>query len=324
MGTCQSVQCCTPDEVNSDTEEKQCCSKCFIKCCSLKWKIKPVEEKSKILIPHNNDDTARHDNFGANLCTFKESRTDGSVCYIHYMEDVDTGEPAGQMKINNEDEFVFVNEDFVQDMTHQEVMDRFRNVKVDGTTQLNLVLRRKNIWVKSNAVLVPDGSDDGHPVAKHLKYNKSKTSEESKTKHRYKVPGEQHFLDISNGIVSLAKINNCEETTIFWRRERYLQDNGNKMPIIFEVALSDETMRWYIGIEEEKVVLKENEPYWFRMTQTGEKCLGYEKRTFNQMKLKALPKHKPGETSNCEFEQTPLDCSFPRERGDDFASTHNG
>ncbi|XP_045200542.2 uncharacterized protein LOC123554445 isoform X2 [Mercenaria mercenaria] len=241
-------------------------------------KIRKPEKKSHILIPHNRADKPEGDDFGAYLCTFKDKLKDGSVYYRHFLVDIDDAGPADQMKIDNNDEMVLLNENFVPELTHNEVLALFRDVKVDGISRFTLVLRRvrakKWEWIETSAILAPDKHTDDHPVVERVEFKelRGERIEVPKSKHLYKVPGTQQYLDICDGKVSIdtLKHDDSDRTKIITKRAKYWQDDGDQIHINFAAALCDEEMKWYIGIDRDKVVLK-REPVWFKMIKVGSK-----------------------------------------------------
>ncbi|XP_053404344.1 uncharacterized protein LOC128558592 isoform X2 [Mercenaria mercenaria] len=274
-------------------------------------KQKPDQE-SNIVIPHKNADKPEGDDFGAKLWTFIEKKRDGSVYHRHLLVHVVPTEPAGQMRIEDNDELVLVNDVFVPVLTHTEVLNIFHHVQVDGKTRLLLVVRRvktkkKWSWIETSAILTADKSPDEGPVVEYPEYKRFKGEryEMPKSKHIYKVPGTQKYLDISDrGIcVDILQNDSPDKTKVIWKRCIYkLVDNEGH--IDFAAALSDETMMWYIGINQRTndIILK-NKPEWFKMITSGsnirfqfkDQYLGYDRES-GQVKA---------QTSNCVFEELP-------------------
>ncbi|XP_045200547.2 uncharacterized protein LOC123554447 [Mercenaria mercenaria] len=268
------------NRVNSN--RKTCtCFGSFTVCLKKKknfLKIKKPDQKSDILIQHNSADRLEGDEFGAHLCTFKDKLKDGSIYNRHFLVDIETGGTVYQMKIDNNDEIVLLNEEFVPELTHNEVLALFRGVKVDGISRFTLVLRRvrtkKWEWIETSAILAPDRHTDDHPFVERVEFKelRGEKIEVPKSKHLYKVPGTQQYLDICDGKVSIdtLKHDDSNRTKIITKRAKYWQDGGDQIHINFAAALSDEEMKWYIGFDRDKIVLK-REPVWFKMIKVGSK-----------------------------------------------------
>ncbi|XP_060604320.1 uncharacterized protein LOC132757144 isoform X2 [Ruditapes philippinarum] len=307
-----------PDNENSIRKRDRSNNTISCLCWSFKRKrrfptIRTPDARSDIYIPHTGADKPMGDEFGARLITFRDNRKDGSPYYRHFLERIVQNGPADQMRIDDRDELVLVNEKFAPQFTHDAVCDMFRRVKVDGKTRFTLVIRRiqenrkrKWEWIETSAILAPDKTIEEHPTIENLKFKELESDEIEFpiSQHLYKVPQTQQYLDVCDGSVKLGvmKGNKSDRSKVIWKKAKYWQDNNDDIHINFAAALVDYTKKWYIAIDGGKIVLKK-EPYWFKMITIGGKIrfqaddvyLGYD-----TTRCEVKP-----EVSQCTFEELP-------------------
>ncbi|XP_060604318.1 uncharacterized protein LOC132757143 [Ruditapes philippinarum] len=233
---------------------------------------RPPEQETQIIIWYDE----KQEDFEATLQTYKTFEKNGDIVYRHFLVNVSKTGPAGQMRIENYDEILVMNEEGVPDKTHDEVVGIFNKVKVDGRTRFCLVLRRKPtgkwVWIETSAVLAPESTrlPDNQPIVEKTKFQSLDNNYiESATNNRYKISGTQRYLAIRDQRVMTSVLTDTDNTdaNMMCKVQRYWQDGEGR--VYFQAALCDEKRRNFIGVDREKNIIVKNEPEWFDISELG-------------------------------------------------------
>lgn len=232
------------------------------------------DQNSKILIPHNDADTPEGDPFGAWIATYNTHTAEGRPYYHHFFVQVEADGPADKMKVKENDELVLLNGHFVPNISHDDLLNVFHKVKVDGKTRLYLVIRRKREdvaknkkweWIETSAVLAPD-----HRSTNDERYKSLGDDDIIVLHYQYKVPGTQLFIAISGDRV-LADVMtgypDQDETKHILTKAKHV--NCPDETIKFTATLSDKKMDSYIGMNDSNEIILMHKPIWFEMTYEG-------------------------------------------------------
>lgn len=259
-------------------------------CFPFRWKSRGSAPKtepdssSPVKIQRENAE----EEFGVILTTYMyiKRRRRRKLCYRHILTKVEQNGPGGQMRLEDGDELLLINEEFVQNLEHESVLKLLSSVKIDGQSRFELLIRRLKckrarktwIWIKTSAVLAPDSHPhpifDDHPVVEDVEYKRvAGNKTEIKTLQMYKVRGTQLYLEIQDGQVdaALCKGTDQDKRKIICKRQRYWQDGGGE--VHFEAALSDVNEENYIAFGPEDEIMIQKEPLWFDQAERGSDIL---------------------------------------------------
>lgn len=245
---------------------------CLAICCTQQ----PSEEKSTVFIQHfRATDSCLGDKFGADIETVHQP--DKTGYYRHYLTDIENGGVAYHMKIRPRDQLVMLNEFFVPDLNHEDVIGLFSKVPVDSHTKLTLILlrfcpdKRQWEWISSSALLVPEYLKE--PIVRNLQYEESfGRSTEDKHMCRLNVDGTELYLTLSDGKVmaevsklgkSVDKYNIC-----IWQKLFVDECTGD---VYSRVCLYREEHgdRTYVNAQPDGFIIGKNNPQWFGRRDEG-------------------------------------------------------
>lgn len=273
--------------------------------------------KKRIHIPHWSYGRLEEDEFGASLYTFEDTVRDGVKYYRHYLEKIKPDSPAEKMGIEEKDEIVLLLGCFVPDKKQQNVLKLFHKIKVDGKTRFVMVIRRRRVkwvWLELSAILAPEMETEQYPIVEkpESKTLSSNSHELSETPRFYKVPGSELYLQINNGIVSVDVMNGrTDETKVIWKRE-YVYQAGGTEDFKFEASLADETKKLYVTIDRNKNIVLDSKPQLFQLFVLGDKVRFRANDTY--LGCDRAAKQVKAQVSNCEFQEFPVQSSFPLKR----------
>ncbi|KAL4220281.1 hypothetical protein ACF0H5_020689 [Mactra antiquata] len=276
-------------------------------------KTKPIGE-SYVQIQHLVNETLLLDDFGAELKTYKTHTPDGHQYYRHIFKDVLPNSPAKEMKLREECEIVLLNGVFVPDLDHNEVLKLFIDVKVDGLTRFELVVRYVDkveqkktwVWFETSAVLddsTPD-HERGHsyPTVEDERYEVLPDKQtEIKMICRLRIKGTRWFIVIGSDSVSFSL-----KPSTLRVNGRYKQDESGN--VTFTATICDMDENNYIALSENTVTIIHT-PYWFGMQQTGSNFVFRSDGKFlvYDMRRNMLSTSNTEANKYCQFEKITLD-----------------
>lgn len=242
------------------------------------WNVQPRTDTSPLYIKHAQatDDPVLGDRFGA---SFETKRIDGY--YRHIIRHVDVNGVADNMKLNDGDELVLINEGFVPELDHKTILQLFSGVPVDQHTRFTLVLRRplkdeKWEWVTTSAILVPELEKP--PEVRELRLDRDKGN----TKlfdhwYRIQIDGTQLFLIISDGEIRVQVASgDLKDYNICVRSKcvvNPLSGDISYYACLFGVHHEEISKNNYLHVNGTGEIGLDREPQWFGYGRKGRKMI---------------------------------------------------
>ncbi|XP_053404064.1 uncharacterized protein LOC123554441 isoform X2 [Mercenaria mercenaria] len=215
---------------------------------------------------------------------------------------------ASEMKLKNDDEIVLMNGDvFAPSITHNEALQIFLKIKVDGRSSFKMVIRRKKVpgccggsgwtWIELSTTFTLKREIE-HPIkvvtqSQLLRRNRMEMSFNSL--YLYKIQGTQRYITIDNGHVYTDTLAGDESDMTKRLLKHEIVSQYRNEDFSFTVALSDHTRSWFIADDKKGRIVLRRKPCWFGFTCAGgivtfktkrRNYLAYD-HTNNQLRLRA-------------------------------------
>lgn len=255
-------------------------------CCTSNQEREPVsilERGTTVKMGVECDDSLVYETFGIRICTKELASEDGTCACSHTVQKVIKNGPADKMGIRKGDEVILINGlHFAPYLSHSELLELFRDIKIDGTTTLALVLNRRSrslgifssvLWVDTSAVLAPDKLSTGkQPTVINEQIHRIKDAVyNSKSENLYQISGAQKFLEICNNAVSAGVMTgtDSDKNKAILRTTRISRTKGDITSFTYESTLSDTSKKQFINIVGAEIVLQDTSA-WFNMKMNGD------------------------------------------------------
>ncbi|XP_052795691.1 uncharacterized protein LOC128228427 [Mya arenaria] len=233
--------------------------------------------------------------FGAALTTECKNKKDVNKLktYKHFFSNVKEGSVAQQLQLDNDDEIITIEDEFVPNDKHKAVLGYFAKEQTDGHRRLHLIVRREIrdgsvCCYEISAQLSRVSVDRTHSVvrAQNTRLTLNRPTEDMPLKiqveHMYRVKGTDQYMQVTPTAATANHLlgNDMDKRVI---KISKLEITGRPF---LKVALASYDRKWYIGVTDGENVGVTNTETWFTQIKRGTevmflyngKVLAYDKR----------------------------------------------
>lgn len=309
--------------LRSDSEHLTCIFACF--------SIKPGHStnplRSQIKIGHPLQDHVLGDDFGAEIESHPYKDQFHDSYFLHFFTNIEQNSVAQHLTLREYDELVLLNDEFVPNMTHDELVAKFKALPVDSHTQLKLIIRRiqkkhdkketEYQWIQIQAILVPEYDREPSTIVKECHTELLESAPSGTTTMCLKLQDSSKYMSIHNHIIGTCLLqgdesDNIAHITLNWR----IVVSSQSAPQTYFLASLFSDQNGYVSVKDQEVNLTE-QPFEFMYSKEGgltsfrvkDKYLGYNGDTIalksQPFKFEAFPamnlKFHPNANPNSSF-----------------------
>ncbi|KAL3848395.1 hypothetical protein ACJMK2_019253 [Sinanodonta woodiana] len=274
---------------------------------------------SQIKIGHLLQDHALGDDFGAEVESHPYKDKDHNGYFLHFFTNIEPNSVAQHLTLREYDELVFLNDEFVPSLTHDELIAKFKSLPVDSHTPLKLIIRRVKQghdikekefqWIRIQAILVPEYDKEPGTIVKECHTEHLKSAPNGTSTIYLKLQDSSKYMSIQNHRIGACFLQASESdiTTHITMNWRIFVSSQNVPQTYFLASLSSDHME-YVSVNGQEVNLAE-QPFEFMYSKEGgfrsfkvkDKYLGYDGDTIT---LKSQPyKFEAFPVTNLKFDR---------------------